>query len=355
MFGIYRYILANIVVVGHLYPALIGDSLSPHYAVFGFYALSGFLMSCILNKNYGFTYNGIRAYLINRFLRIFPTYWIILILAFLIITIYPVPAQSLLGCLAIPDSILAWLQNIFIFGLGGTLGTSLAMVRMVPPAWTLHIELIFFLIMPLIVGNKKRTVVWALLSIFYAVYAIYTHQPYPCRYVPVQAASLPYSLGALFYFASEKIDGNQVKFNVYVLIILFIAFFLNLIFDSRFGNLNVVAFYINLFLTLGIIAFLSKIPREIIPVKIFAVDKFLGDLSYPIFLIHWPVAVVIGVFAFNGKVLNRFSEQGELFWFSLPVINLSAIMIYLLIEKRTQRIREKIRPKMNNFKIVEES
>jgi peptidoglycan/LPS O-acetylase OafA/YrhL len=352
MFGIYRYLLANLVVLGHLFPAFIRDSPTPHYAVFGFYALSGFMMSYILNKNYGVTYNGIKDYLINRFLRIFPTYWVVIILAFFIIKIYPVPAQSLRSCLTIPDSILEWLQNIFIFGLGSTFGTSLATVRMAPPAWTLHIQLIFFLAMPLIVGNKKRTVVWAFLSIMFTLYTIYNHQPYPYRYLPVQAASLPYSLGALFYFVSEKIDGSKVKFNLYVLVIFLMAFFLNLIFAPDFGNPQDLPFYINLFLNIGIITLLSKIPRERIPVKIFLADKFLGDLSYPIFLIHWPIAVLISVIAFNGKAPTGFGEQCALFCFSLPAINLSAIIIYVCLEKRIQRIRERIRPQRDNLKMV---
>jgi peptidoglycan/LPS O-acetylase OafA/YrhL len=130
------------------------------------------------------------------------------------------------------------------------------------------------------------------------------------------------------------------------------AFFLNLIFGPDFGNPHDLFFYINLFLNIGIITLLSKIPREIIPVKLFLADKFLGDLSYPIFLIHWPIAVLISVIAFNGKVPTGFGEQGALFCFSLPAINLSAIIIYVCLEKRIQRIRERIRPQRDNLKMV---
>ncbi|MEI6128176.1 MAG: acyltransferase, partial [Pseudomonadota bacterium] len=310
MFGMYRYSLATLVVAGHLFPALMRNALTPHYAVFGFYVLSGFLMSCILNNNYGFTFTGIKAYVINRFLRIFPTYWLVILLAFFIIKMYPVPAEALRPCLTMPDTILEWIQNIFILGLGSTFGTSLAEVRMSPPAWTLHIELLFFLAMPFIVGNKKRTAAWALLSIMLTSYALYNHQPYPYRYIPVQAASLPYSLGALLYFTCNTIDGRTLKFNLSCLVIFLIAFFLNLIFVPKFSNPQELPFYINLFLHIGIIAFLSKIPRDRIPTKIFLADKFLGDLSYPIFLIHWPIAVLVSVIAFNGKMPAGFSEQG---------------------------------------------
>jgi peptidoglycan/LPS O-acetylase OafA/YrhL len=293
--------------------------------------------------------------LLNRFLRIFPTYWVVIIFAFFIIKMYPLPAQSLRPCLMIPDSILEWLQNIFIFGLGGTFETSLASVRMVPPAWTLHIELIFFMVMPLMVGNKKRTVIWALLSIVFTLYTVNTHLPYPYRYLPVQAASLPYSLGVLVYFVSEKIDGSNVKFNLGALIIFLIAFFANLILSPYLGNSQDLPFYISLFLNIGIIVLLSKIPREKVPLKIFLADKFLGDLSYPIFLIHWPIAVLISVIAFNGKAPTGFGEQGALFCFSLPAINVSAIIIYLLLEKRTQRIRERIRQQMDTLKMTGKS
>ena len=74
MFGTYRYCLAHLVVLTHLasWPG-VGS-----YAVFGFYMLSGFLMSLILNERYGFSLQGLRGYAANRALRIYPPYLFVL-------------------------------------------------------------------------------------------------------------------------------------------------------------------------------------------------------------------------------------------------------------------------------------
>lgn len=53
MFGFFRYRLSTLVVIAHIFPALAGWT--GVYAVFGFYMLSGCLMTLVLSENYGFT------------------------------------------------------------------------------------------------------------------------------------------------------------------------------------------------------------------------------------------------------------------------------------------------------------
>jgi hypothetical protein len=43
-----------------------------------------------------------------------------------------------------------------------------------------------------------------------------------------------------------------------------------------------------------------------------------------------------------------FSEQAKLFCFALPTIHLLSITIHMIVEKRVQKIREAIRPKIND-------
>ena len=59
MFGIYRYGLAFCVVISHLWAGMFGGPAA--YAVWGFYCLSGYLMTLILNEKYGFTARGIKT------------------------------------------------------------------------------------------------------------------------------------------------------------------------------------------------------------------------------------------------------------------------------------------------------
>lgn len=74
MLGLMRFILALLVVVSHL----TGGGASPFFAhwgifaVFGFYLISGYLMTIILNEKYFFNFT---TFALNRFLRLFPIYY----------------------------------------------------------------------------------------------------------------------------------------------------------------------------------------------------------------------------------------------------------------------------------------
>jgi len=97
MLGIFRYILALMVTLSHLWTGLAGWS--GVGAVFGFYVISGYLMTSVLNQSYGFTPQGLGRYALNRFLRIFPTYWFVLLFAVIVVATIPSgagwPAPSL--------------------------------------------------------------------------------------------------------------------------------------------------------------------------------------------------------------------------------------------------------------------
>ena len=83
MFGIFRTLLALVVVAGHLGPV---DSVGP-YAVFGFYVLSGYLMTAIMRDRYGYTASGIGRYTANRLLRIYPVYLVALLLSLALVSL----------------------------------------------------------------------------------------------------------------------------------------------------------------------------------------------------------------------------------------------------------------------------
>jgi peptidoglycan/LPS O-acetylase OafA/YrhL len=76
MFGLFRYILSLIVVQGHLAPLF--GKFQGVYAVFGFYALSGYLITLVVNQKYGFSLDGLKKFFINRILRLYPVYLILI-------------------------------------------------------------------------------------------------------------------------------------------------------------------------------------------------------------------------------------------------------------------------------------
>src|SRR5690349_19788263 len=73
MLGAWRLLLAFLVIASHL-SGLRELSHIGAFAVFGFYVVSGYLMTLVLNDIYRFE---LRRYVANRLLRIFPLYWLV--------------------------------------------------------------------------------------------------------------------------------------------------------------------------------------------------------------------------------------------------------------------------------------
>src|SRR6185437_15833372 len=133
-FGVFRLLLALFVTIAHLSPVIsinIGA-----YSVSAFFIISGYLMTYILNTTYGFTYVGLRKYYINRFLRIYPLYFLVLIMTLIFFFFN--------NALKITQTFVSWLHNITIIGIGPYFNSNLEPSRLIPPAWALHNELIFY-------------------------------------------------------------------------------------------------------------------------------------------------------------------------------------------------------------------
>src|SRR5690349_18914439 len=76
--GLIRTLLALAVVFTHAgdFPLTSNKFVGGTIAVQSFYIVSGFYMALVLNKKYAHA----RQFYINRFIRLYPTYWAILIM-----------------------------------------------------------------------------------------------------------------------------------------------------------------------------------------------------------------------------------------------------------------------------------
>jgi peptidoglycan/LPS O-acetylase OafA/YrhL len=76
MIDVFHYILAVMVAQTHLWA--LGAAWTGNIAVFAFYTLSGYLITRVLNERYGFTARGMATFLLNRVLRLWPAYLVII-------------------------------------------------------------------------------------------------------------------------------------------------------------------------------------------------------------------------------------------------------------------------------------
>ena len=117
MFGIYRYGLAFCVAISHLWAGMIGGPAA--YAVWGFYCLSGFLMTLILNEKYGFSRRGLVNFAFNRMLRIYPAYYAVCAGMFLLFCFVPDAAARFLPNLHMPRTSQGWRFTLLLMTRAG--------------------------------------------------------------------------------------------------------------------------------------------------------------------------------------------------------------------------------------------
>ena len=285
-FGVYRLILATLVVTTHLgkiNPAAGG------YAVFGFYMLSGYLISLVLNESYLKTKNGILKFYLNRFLKIFPPFCFVSIISALTLSLAISARQPAFGVMHNPDSWMGWISNLTLLNyinMCGKLSPQVQSMQIVPVGWTLWVEWVFYLLMPFLTSNKNRVLLWVIGSIAYTVIAVASGFPYELRYNSPLAASLPFSVGCFIYhflpsipLVSGRIIGS--------LMILFIIHAVSKVYHEPMITGLYVSLVLSGCLMVCLVRSTSFTPRMA------RINTFCGNISYSVFLCHFWVGFCV--------------------------------------------------------------
>jgi exopolysaccharide production protein ExoZ len=130
-----RGIAAVAVVVAHVW----GVTIAGDYAVNVFFVISGFTMLYASQKQFG-TSSSVYPFLSRRFIRIYPIYWLSLIV---LISIFGIPAAT----------------DTKHFILSILLVSEDPRMPVLPPAWTLTIEVYFYLIFSIFLFLTQRLAV----------------------------------------------------------------------------------------------------------------------------------------------------------------------------------------------------
>ena len=332
MLGTFRWSLAVIVTLSHLWftGEIRYDGIA---AVFGFFLLSGYLMTAVINRTYFFTPGGVGRYALNRFLRIYPTYWFVLILTIPVLIWFRKDDYFMNYRWVMPDGISDWLPNIFIFGLlDGPTRT------VVPPAWSLDIELVFYILMGLGLSRGRPIVVaWFLASFAYTVWLVISGADIVDRYATYAAASLPFSLGAMAYMYRDAL-----KQYLCLPLPLAAGIFVFVVVGARLhwlGDPTGSGFYLHLLSVFLLLISLNSVDFKSLPGFVRKTDKLLGELAYPVFLCHWMVGTLVLHFVFASKK----PDGGALWMVSIVVIHILSLFVYYLVDHNVNRLRDKVR------------
>lgn len=286
MFGTWRLLLAILVVFAHLSAEHASFAWVGTYAVQAFFILSGYLMTLILQEKYGFTLAGFQRFVVNRFLRIYPSYYAALACSLLCLLVFGSTfVTAFHPQMRWPQNWSEWWPNLTILGL-----TNAHPVRFVPPAWALDIELVFYLLLAVVLGRSRRiALAWLVVSLaLFAFRSSLKELEVPgFRYL---ANSLPFALGSMVYHGRKLTPHGFVwkPWMISACCLMWVGAF-----TSNFLQITdpySKAFSVNLAASALMVWGLSQIrvERNSFWAKF---DKRCGDLSYPVYLLHWQCAV----------------------------------------------------------------
>jgi len=349
MFGSFRFMLAFFVVLTHL----ISISKLGHFAVFGFFVLSGYLISLAVNQNYGFGFKSFKNFWINRVLRLYPAYFVALILTSLILL--GVGEEFSTGYndyFAFPTAGAGWLQNVTM--IYPSWNPHEISPRMVPPSWALMVELFYYLLISLGVFRSARitNIILAGAISFHLYGAFYLS--YDSIYFGILPALLPFCIGAQIYNYRERFVGLYQylsdNFNyIFSVFIVSIAVFLPTFFYFRNiqGNLFMaervlkMEFYFSLIMVALLVAALSVATRSPFGFSK-KLEGLLGDWSYPMYLYHMIVGMAVS-YVIWGEPLRGLNYPGIVsFLISMPLL-IALCHANGLMEEPLQRIRKRFR------------
>lgn len=267
MFGLYRTLLAVLVVIHHLYLVpLIGK-----FAVHGFFILSGFLMTYGMHNRYGYSAAGRIRFIKARALRLYPAYWVAAAFSLSVIVAMGAQATAFRSTLYVPTTPVEIFENLTFLYLDWY--PNRVQPRLSPATWALTIELFYYALICIgISSNRALTWVWFAVSAFYhfAVTGLDN------TYYHILSGSLPFSMGALIYHYREK-----VRFGVSMPWVWGVGGAVAILPLAVIGS-----FYLNMVVAAGFIIVLMNAGQD-------RGDTRLGDFSYHIYILHWPVAVLV--------------------------------------------------------------
>lgn len=297
-------------------------------------------MTLIMQTNYGYTSNGITKYAVNRFLRIYPIYWVsILVSVVLILQLGNDFTSSFHPVMYMPTDISDSLKNLFLFF------PIMDTPRLTPPAWALTVEIFFYILIGLgISKNKRITLAWFTVSVIYHVIALILQVAVEYRYFTVFAASLPFSTGALIFHYRQRFADAVKHFSgaayPHLPVLAFSAVVANCLLAILSGYTDGIFFYSNYLLCALMVVVLYD--RKVLPFINRRFDNWLGDLSYPTYLIHFQVGILV-VLLFSAAGIELTRPDLLLMVVSVPVVLVCAWVISVCLDKPIEAIRSKVK------------
>ena len=309
--GLIRLLLAISVITVHASPILGLNFIQGQMAVEIFFMISGFYMALILTDKYN-RKSDYKLFISNRFLKIYPTYWLILLTSLLFQLIYWFLNQNSPNIFAlfkynlnpltfitfIVSNLIIFGQDILLFfGLNITNGslfftTNFRLFKpeiynffFITQAWTLSLELFFYFLAPFLnkLKNKYLLVIMSLslvLRLFLYNRGL-NHDPWNYRFFPTEL--IFFLSGILMYRIYQYLKTKDFhKFSIYSFI-----FYFSFLFYYQFlphERTKQIILFLFSFIFIPFIFNLFKNNK---------IDRFIGELSFPVYISHFLIIDIL--------------------------------------------------------------
>jgi peptidoglycan/LPS O-acetylase OafA/YrhL len=364
--GLLRFLLALSVVLTHA-GGLFGYTMATgSVAVQLFFMISGFLMQLVLSERYDPATDK-QLFYVNRALRIFPIYLVVVVLTIALTAIflphsgYTAFVQARGQDLGIADMLALGWTAIFIFGqeaftflqltpagltfspMGPDAGTY--PLQPVPQAWSLSLELTFYLLAPWIARMRARYAVLLAATALAVVVALRASglpdDPWSYRVFP---AALPLFIAGMLAHRFRRIlvpsplAGGAAAALLILVVLLFNPATQLLIGLGIPGAFLLCKFGAFALAFAGIPALFEWSNRRGHD-RLGKLDNHLGELSYPIYITHFLVLVLC-----TGTWLALQAPSSPLMVVAVVVLTLMASwLVVVLVERPVDRYRARRR------------
>lgn len=293
--GVLRFLLALSVLLSHGEISELAI-FSGNFAVEVFFCISGFYMAMVLEGRY----TSIKSFYYSRFLRIFPTYLLIMLGGLGVFLVWG--NSAVWNSAAFSTSLLAAVANLMLIGQdvslfleilpaeGGVLAWThdytqsevpFFNLMLIPTAWSLSMEIYFYLMVPWLVRFSDKTL-WLILLCSATLRLIafmsgYNTGGWVFRFFPFE---LMFFVGGILLFRYRKkiCEWGSFYKSIWGWWVLCAVMILGGTWlDSLLFNR---ASYVLVFIFILMVPILFELTKKN------RVDRFIGEFSYPMYLVH---------------------------------------------------------------------
>lgn len=313
--GTFRFLLAALVLLSHI--SLINLGLP---AVYAFFILSGYWIARMWRRKYAALPHPYATFLMSRALRLLPVFLLGSLLSWVVAAyLQQIPAHMNL-----------WHESLSSFLIIGY--KSLAF-RPNAPAWSLDVEAQFYLLAPLlaaIVGLSVSTLA-AIAALSLAAWAL-GDRISAAPFLIFFAVGMSSALAG--WRPGRKLAYCSLVATASVLVIIVLSPWRDLIVENSSTN---SLYTFNPAISIAIGLFVAPWALYTTAQRGPRIDATLGDLSYILYVIHWPICqFLFSIVPGHGLILKLF-QRFEILTLSI----LASLLILYLFDTPLQKLRER--------------